>query len=153
MDRSGIRVTAMAVLLSHDGTRHAVARLSPSRENPEGYHRLVGGGVEFGETALAAVVREVREELGAGLVDTVMLGVLENVFTLDGTLGHEIVFVYSGRLEPPDTVPPEGGMFADNDQPMPVEWRQVDDEGARIPLYPCGSGDLVAEAAANFRTD
>ncbi|MFC7487717.1 NUDIX hydrolase [Knoellia sp. CPCC 206453] len=143
----------MAVLLGSDGTRHAVARLEPSRENPEGYHRLVGGGVEFGETSLEAVVREVREELGATLIDPSLLGVLENHFELDGDPGHEVVFVYCGRLDPADRVPPQGGMFADNDQPMPVEWRPIDDASVRIPLYPSGAGALVRQAAAHLRAD
>jgi ADP-ribose pyrophosphatase YjhB (NUDIX family) len=153
LDRSGIRVTAMVVLVDLDGTRHAVARLEPSRENPEGYHRLVGGGVEFGETSHEAVVREVREELGATLIAPCLLGVLENHFELDGDPGHEVVFVYSGRLDPPDTVPPQGGMFADNDQTMPVEWRPVDDASVRIPLYPNGAGALVSRASLHLRAD
>nr|WP_256364582.1 NUDIX domain-containing protein [Janibacter sp. HTCC2649] len=139
----------MVVLLGPDRTQHAVARLEPSRENPDGYHRLVGGGVEFGETSLGAVVREVREELGAMLIEPALLGVLENHFELDGDPGHEVVFVYSGRLDPPDTIPRQGGMFTDNDQPMPVEWRPVNDAHERIPLYPNGIGALVAEAAAS----
>ncbi len=143
----------MVVLLDPDGERHAVARLEPSRENPHGYHRLVGGGVEFGETSLEAVVREVREELGATLIDPALLGVLENHFELDGEPGHEVVFVYSGTLDPPETVPPEGGMFADNDQPMPVEWRPIDDASVRIPLYPSGAGALVSAAAVHLRAD
>lgn len=151
MDRFGIRVTAMAVLLDPDGTRHAVARLEASSENPEGYHRLVGGGVEFSETSLEAVVREVREELGATLTDPCLLGVLENHFELDGDPAHEMVFVYSGRLDPPDTVAPQGGMFADNNRPMPVEWRPVDDATVRIPLYPNGAAALVSQATVHLR--
>ncbi|MEO7269310.1 MAG: NUDIX domain-containing protein [Knoellia sp.] len=143
----------MVVLLDPDGGRHAVARLQPSRENPHGYHRLIGGGVEFGETSLEAVVREVREELGATLTDPSLLGVLENHFELDGEPGHEVVFVYSGRLDPPDMVPPTGGMFADNARPMPVEWRPIDDVSVRIPLYPNGAGTLVRQATVHLRAD
>lgn len=141
----------MAVLLSPDLSQHAVSRLPASRENTEGFHRLIGGGVEFGETALEAVIREVHEELGATLVDPVLLGVLENIFESDGLPGHEVVFVHSGRLDPPDTIPPEGGMFADNDRPMPVEWRRVDDDVEPIPLYPSGAGRLVREAVGSLR--
>lgn len=146
-------MTALAVLLSPDGTRHAVAHLEPSRENPQGYHRLVGGGVEFGETARDAVVREVREELGATLLEPTQLGIVENHFELDGAPGHEVVFVFSGRLDPPDTIPPQGATFTDNGQPMPVMWRPVDDDDESIPLYPNGVGDLVREAEVRGRTD
>ena len=38
---------------------------SPSAENPQGYHRLIGGSVNLGEPHRDAIVREVDEELGA----------------------------------------------------------------------------------------
>jgi ADP-ribose pyrophosphatase YjhB (NUDIX family) len=137
----------MVVLTSADATHHAVARFGPTLENPQGFHRLIGGSVEPGESAREAAVREVREELGAALVDLVRLGVLENIFELDGQPGHEVVFVHAGRLDPAGTVPPGGGMFADNGDPMPVEWRPVDDGGITLPLYPSGAAALARHAA------
>ncbi len=138
----------MVVLPDEAGSAHAVARMQPTLENPEGFHRLIGGGVEHGETALEAVRREVREELGATLLDAELLGVLENIFELDGEPGHEVVFVHTGRLDPVDTVPPGGGVFEDCGRPMPVEWRPVDDSTLLLlPLYPSGAGALVRRAA------
>lgn len=143
-----IRVSAMVVLPSPDGSAHAVARLPATRENPDGFHRLVGGGVEAGETSLDAVVREVGEELGAALLEPVLLGVLESIFRVDGELGHEVVFVHTGRLDPADTVPAGGAVFTDCGRPMPVEWRPVEDVDVAIPLYPDGAAELVARAIA-----
>jgi len=60
--------------------------------------RPLGGGVEFGETAVAAVHRELREELGAELTNTELLGVLENVFTWEGRPHHEIAFIFGADL-------------------------------------------------------
>jgi ADP-ribose pyrophosphatase YjhB (NUDIX family) len=62
------------------------------------YCRPLGGAVEFGERSAEAVVREIREELGAEIRDVRLLGVLENLFALEGVPGHEIVFVYDARL-------------------------------------------------------
>ena len=45
------------------GTAHAVSVNAATAENPGGYHRLIGGNVEVGETHIDAVRREVREEL------------------------------------------------------------------------------------------
>ncbi|GAA4120572.1 hypothetical protein GCM10022415_22420 [Knoellia locipacati] len=137
----------MVILPSDDGTRHAVAGFGPTLENPLGFHRLVGGGVEPGETARDAAIREVHEELGAGLVDVELLGVLENIFELDGEPGHEVVFVHTGRLDPAGAIPPEGGMFVDNGDPMPVEWRPVDDGDVTVPLHPPGASALARRAA------
>src|SRR5690606_3322932 len=89
-----------------EGTAHAVSLNAPTRENPGGFHRLIGGSVELGETHSEAIRREVEEELSATIADLRHLGVLENIFEMNGELGHEIVFVYSGRLDPE---PPASG--------------------------------------------
>ena len=78
--------------------------------------------------------------------EPVLLGVLENIFHLDGELGHEVVFVHTGRLDPDDVVPPEGATFSDNGRPMPVLWRPVEDAGMSMPLYPHGAGNLARRA-------
>jgi ADP-ribose pyrophosphatase YjhB (NUDIX family) len=146
VDRSYIRVKAMAYLPNAAGTHHAVLR----GHNPDGdrvFHRLIGGSVELGERAAEAVVREVAEELKATLVEPELLGVVENVFRFAGELGHEVVFVYAGRLAEGDVVPPEGGWYDDLGTPMWVEWRPVGDaaEGGddALPLYPDGLGTLL----------
>ena len=51
VDRSIIRVKAMLLAPDGAGTSHAVSVNPPTAENPTGYHRLIGGGVELGETA------------------------------------------------------------------------------------------------------
>jgi ADP-ribose pyrophosphatase YjhB (NUDIX family) len=143
VEPSQIRVKAMAYLPNTAGTHHAVLKGSdPS--NGETFHRLLGGSVELGERAEEAVVREIAEELHATLLEPRLLGVLENVFTYDGELGHEVVFVYAGRLAEGDVVPLEGGWYDDVGAPMWVEWRRCDtsDEEAS-PLYPDGVGELL----------
>jgi ADP-ribose pyrophosphatase YjhB (NUDIX family) len=100
VDRSVIRVKAMLIAPNDDLTPHAVSVNTPTAENPRGYHRLIGGGVELGESHREAIVREVEEELGATVHDLTFLAALESIFRLDGELGHEIVFLYSGRLDP-----------------------------------------------------
>lgn len=62
----------------------------------EVFYRLPGGGIDFGEYAVQAAVREIREELEAEVIDARLLGVLENIFTFDGQPAHEIVFVCEG---------------------------------------------------------
>jgi len=56
--------------------------------------RPLGGGVEFGERAEAALAREIREELGQEIENVRLFAVLENVFTYEGRPSHEIVFVF-----------------------------------------------------------
>lgn len=100
IDRSLIRVKAMLIAPNEELSAHAVSLNKPTPENPDGYHRLIGGSVEFGESNWDAIVREVHEELGATVHGLTYLAAVENIFRIDGELGHEIVFLYSGRLDP-----------------------------------------------------
>lgn len=58
------------------------------------YCRPLGGGIEFGERGAEAIVREIQEELGAGIENVRWLGTLENLFTCEGEPGHEIVLIF-----------------------------------------------------------
>lgn len=56
--------------------------------------RPLGGSVEFGERAEAAVKREFKEELG---VDVMIVGapiVMENLYDHEGAAGHEVLFIF-----------------------------------------------------------
>lgn len=62
------------------------------------YYRPIGGGIEYGEKSLAALQREIHEEISAEIKNTTYLGTLENIFTYNGELGHEIVMVYEAEF-------------------------------------------------------
>lgn len=135
IDRSVIRVKAMLVAPNADHTAHAVSLNPPTAENPDGYHRLIGGGVELGESHRDAILREVDEELTATVHDLTMLATVENIFRMDGVLGHEIVFLYTGRLDP---LPAAIGatLTESDDSVVPVVWRSFDEDDETLPLYP-----------------
>lgn len=142
IDRSLIRVKAMLVAPSADGAAHAVSLNPPTSEHPLGYHRLIGGSVEPGESHREAIVREVREELAAAIRDLTYLDVVENIFRINGVLGHEVVFVYSGCLEPePARI---GATLTESDgSVVPVVWRPFDDQDEPLPLFPAAIADLA----------
>jgi 8-oxo-dGTP pyrophosphatase MutT (NUDIX family) len=64
----------------------------------EYYYRPIGGGIEYGEHSSEALIREVREELQTNIYGLEHLGTLESIFTYNGEIGHEIVFVYDGKF-------------------------------------------------------
>lgn len=136
--RSRIRVKAFAVILDETGEHHAVTRTSTPEVGE--LHRPLGGAVVHGERSSAAVVRGVAEELGATLVDPVLLGVLESIFPIEGEQGHEVVFVYAGGLAERDAIPPGGRAHADADSR--IEWRPVVGD-AGVPLFPEGLQELL----------
>ena len=86
----------------------------------------VGGGIEFGELALPAAIREVREEIGVDVEVLHLLGVLENIFTYKGETDHEVVFCFIGRVRSRDGVPSEG----------------VESDGISFPLRWLSEGEL-----------
>lgn len=145
MSDSEPRIRVKAMLIAPDGEMraHAVSVCPPSLENPQGYHRLVGGGVEVGETHAQAVIREVREELGASIRDLTYVDVVESIYSINGREGHEIVFVYTGRLDPEPARHSAELVEADGSV-LPVVWRPLDDTDEPLPLYPAAAAALVA---------
>jgi hypothetical protein len=77
----------------------------------------------------------VREELAATAHHLTFLAVLENIFRLNGEIGHEIVFLYSGRLDP---VPPDAdaALTEADGSGVPVVGRCLLGEDEDLPLYP-----------------
>lgn len=128
----------MLIAPNEDRTAHAVSLNAPTAENPHGYHRLIGGSVELGEPHRQAIEREVAEELGARLHDVVLLTALENIFQIDGLLGHEIVFLFAGRLDPLPAA--QGATLTESDgSTVPVVWRSFREQDEQLPLYPAAA--------------
>lgn len=145
VDRSHIRVKALFIAPHPDGDKHAVSLCPPSAENPGGYYRYVGGSVELGESHEQAVRREVQEELSATIEQLTYLGVCENIFRIDGELGHEIVFIYTGWLDP---MPPDedAQMVEIDGSVMPIHWVDWSAESVALPLYPASADHFLSDA-------
>ncbi len=65
--------------------------------------RPLGGTVEFGERAEAAVIREFHEELGLRVETRGAPVFMENLYTHEGHTGHEILAIF-------DVVFPDGAL-------------------------------------------
>jgi ADP-ribose pyrophosphatase YjhB (NUDIX family) len=131
-------VKAMAVVeRPRDG-----ALLVSEHTGDRAFHRPLGGHVEFGEHALAAIHREFREETGQRLCDVRLLGVLENIFDWRGEMQHEIVFLFRASFVDPAAYEVIEQVILDEpDGGNRVIWRP---RGATSPpLYPAGVADLI----------
>ncbi|MDY0019499.1 MAG: NUDIX hydrolase [Anaerolineae bacterium] len=104
-----------------------------------------GGGIEFQETSDAALRREIKEELGTEAEHPRLLHILENIFTVDGKQGHEIVFVYAAELQDKSLYEVshlEG--IESSGIPFNAVWLDLDTLGAGTPpLYPEGLLELL----------
>lgn len=136
-----VRVKVVCVF-SHAGRILAIDGYDPTKD--QRFWVPVGGRVELGEKSGAALIREVREELATDVTDLSLLGVLENIFTFDGGNGHEIVFVYDGRLanvsmyERAEVIGVEDG-----GQQFSAYWIDPTAPDNGWPLYPDGLSDLL----------
>ena len=108
------------------------------------FFRPIGGGIEFGETGAFAAAREVREELQAHVTNLRFHGTLENIFTYNGTPGHEIVLIYDGEFSDRDLYTREfiPGVES-NGHPFAARWRRPESFTSDTPLYPHGLPELL----------
>lgn len=139
------RIRPLAIcIFSHNNKILVCEGYDPTKG--EIFYRPLGGAIEFGEYSIDTVRRELLEEISAEIQELVYLGALENIFTFDGTPGHEIVQVYDGAFV--DTALYEqdviSGHELDISEPMKVIWKNLDEFGpGKSILYPDGLLELL----------
>lgn len=140
------QIRPLAICLFRDGDRILVGEGNDPVKR-ETFYRPLGGGIEFGERAEDALRREVREEISAEIESPVYLFTLENIFTFNGEMGHEIVMVFDARLTDESLYEQEtiAGTETDGTQNFPFTalWKKLDEFGPQSPLYPDGLLDAL----------
>ena len=96
MDRSNIKVKSYAVI--RKGSAILVNEVRESDGSLKGF-RIPGGHVEFGETGLETIHREIMEEIKAPLANVTRIDVLENHFVYNGKPGHEVIFLHKADFD------------------------------------------------------
>ena len=119
---------------------HLLAEEGEDTVKGSAYLRAIGGGIEFGETAEAALRREFREELGMELDDVWLLGVVENIFEYEGSPGHQIAHVFAVESTDIDSIALDAQLHV-LDEGSSVRWINI--EQLNRPLYPEGAGALL----------
>jgi ADP-ribose pyrophosphatase YjhB (NUDIX family) len=131
-----VRPLALGIIRRPDG--RVLMERGRDDVRDETYWRIIGGGIEFQESAAAAFAREVKEELDEDVTDVRFVGVLENIFTLNGAPGHEIIMVHEARFRDERAYEREVLTVREHGQPD-GEARWIDHEEARRrgePVHP-----------------
>jgi 8-oxo-dGTP pyrophosphatase MutT (NUDIX family) len=136
-----IRTIALCVF-QHDGKLLVGEGYDTIKQ--QSFGRPLGGTIEFGESSHRTIVREIREELGAEITNLRYLGTLENIFTYNGEIGHEIVLMYRGDFMDQgyyQRSPIEG---IENGNPLLAIWVPLADfANGLMPLYPNGLLEMI----------
>ena len=79
-------------LIEHQ--HHIFVSQGQDKKTKETFYRFLGGGIDFGETSQAALIREFQEEIQAELRDIEYLTCLDNIFMLNGKPKHELIQLF-----------------------------------------------------------
>jgi len=136
MEFNKISIKAMCVV-GRKGKKEVLAGIGHDDIKGESFGRIIGGKIEFGETAKFALRREFQEELNANLENLSFINVIENIFTYNGQKGHEIVFVYKGDLADKILYQKDLIRVEDAGKEFDVRWVALDDVySGKLKLYP-----------------
>ncbi|TCN50411.1 NUDIX domain-containing protein [Rhodococcus sp. SMB37] len=119
---------------------HVLVLEGVDRVTGKAFHRAIGGGIEFGETAEVALRREFTEELGVTLGAVELLDVVENIFEYEGNPGHEIAHVFAVESAEIDAIP-LGARLKVLDEGSPIRWVSIRE--ATCPFYPAGVSNIL----------
>jgi len=150
------RIRPLAICVFRHNNRILVAEGYDSVKD-EYFYRPLGGGIEFGETSMETVCRELMEELDVEVnrESLTYLGTVENIFHFNGTPGHEIVLIYDGTLKEPELYEQAVILGKEaNGEDMQAVWKNIDEfsEGKSI-LYPTGLVEILVPRPRTISTD
>lgn len=140
------RAVALGIVV-HEGAV-LMEKLYGEHEHGTGtFYRPPGGGIEYREHSREAVVREMREELGAEVEVLEYLGCVENVLGTEEDGLHELLQLYHVRFLDESLYARGDLRILDNGlTDNPAVWVPiVDFPRWDLQLYPLGIGELLTE--------
>jgi ADP-ribose pyrophosphatase YjhB (NUDIX family) len=98
------------------------------RAERDSFWTLPGGRVEFGESASAALTREMQEELGVSIKVERLLWLVENFFTYEAEDFHELALYFLATLPPETDLTTKNEPIKGNEEGVPLifQWHRVD---------------------------
>lgn len=142
VEPSEARPIAIAAIRRADGALLVTSAVEPGTAEtatPRTLVRPPGGGIDPGETAADAVIRELREELGLEVTGVRPLGELKHRLPFAGRELHEHVHVFAAEMGADATLP------STTDAGHPVWWLTPERfHDAALEIVPAGLIALIA---------
>ncbi len=137
-------IRAKAICLFRHQEQVLLAQAFDPTKN-EHYLMPIGGGIDFGERAADAIRREVQEEIQQDISQLQYLDVFENIFTFDGRVGHEIVFVYAATFVDQQMYAQLmiKGIESNGEEYQAAWYTQEQLTQLKLPIYPLGIASLL----------
>ncbi len=108
------------------------------------YYRPIGGTIEFGEKSSETIIREYREEIAVDIVVKRYIACLENIFRIEGSIGHEITQIYLVEFIDQNLYEKESFRVVEGSKTTFTKWISLEEiiDGKKI-LYPNGLTELL----------
>ena len=131
-----IRPISLVIIINRDSV---LAEQGFDSNSDTFFYRLLGGGIQQGETSSNCIKRELKEELNLHLKDINLLTVIENIFTYNGELNHEIIFLYTANIQDKDEYDKKIIHRIDKSESF-AEWISINSiKSGDITLFPHGA--------------
>ncbi|MCH7321499.1 NUDIX domain-containing protein [Solibacillus sp. MA9] len=108
------------------------------------YYRPIGGTIELGEKSSDTIKREYIEEIAVDIEIKRYMGCLENIFRIDGNLGHEIIQIYLVDFIDQNLYRKENFKVVEGRKTTFTKWVSLEEiiDGKKI-LFPNGLTELL----------
>jgi len=152
---AGLKRAAVCLIVTDDGAGNAALLLTRRAERlntHSGEYALPGGRIDGGESAMAAALREAREEIDLALAPAAVLGKLDDYPTRSGFLITPLV-AWAERDAKMAANPAEVAAiyripFADVDKPGSPEFVSIPESNRPVIRYPLLGTTIHAPTAA-----
>ncbi|GGA29015.1 NUDIX hydrolase [Psychrobacillus lasiicapitis] len=110
------------------------------------FYRPIGGTIEIGEKSDETVIREYGEELSVEITIQRYVTCRENIFTIDGHIGHELIQIYIVELEDKSLNEQEIFKVVEGDKITCAKWISLEDiiKDKKI-TYPNGLKEVLCK--------